>query len=245
MGSPILIAYDPGERFSSINTLAVGGGISWGTCLLSYRNLDFSRHTLDGAGFYVGCNTDEEIFFRYCHIELDKRHLIYLPRNRVTKLVAGISIGMSYGGILDIFDSVAKTVFWNVFRHFISNTIGGVAGLADLTVGTTTSIIDSGVFHGINGNDNFSLNINNFSTYEYCLVRFSAGALLGVAVNILLLGNFRKFTHYTLNEHKMPDNSWLIRYLYDVIAFSQCFVIIGEASAGLILPGGSANIVAT
>jgi len=37
----------------------------------------------------------------------------------------------------------------------------------------------------------------------------------------------------------------IVRYLYNVMSFTQCYTLIGEASAGLILPGGSVNIVAS
>ncbi len=244
MGSPIIMAYDSGESFSSINTLTLGVGVAWGTCLIAYRNLDFRREALDVSGLYVGLSTDEEIFNQYCNLDRESRERIHLPRRTSTKSVHGISFGLNAGGALDLFDSVSEAVLRPVFRELLSNTVG-LSGLTVGTAGGFMNMFDAGVFHGINGHTNFSININNFPTYEYCLVQFGVGALVSAALNILLIGNFRNLTHYIVDVNNMPDNFGLVRYLYNVMTMSRCYAVIGEASAGLILPGGSVNIVAT
>ena len=245
MASPILSAYDPGESFSSINTITIGGGLAWGSCLLAYRNLDFSREALDAARLYVGCNTDQEIFDQYCRLDRESRERIHLPRRTSTKPVRGISIGVSASGALDIFDSVAETVVRPLFRELLSNTVG-MAGLTTGTAGGFMNMFDAGAFHGMNGHSDFSFNVEEFSELEYCLVQFGVGALVSAAVNILLLGNFRNINYFVTNDQNIFEKAaGVSSYLYNVMSFYQCYTLIGEASAGLILPGGSINIVAT
>lgn len=245
MASPIIMAYHPGESFSSINTITIGGGIAWGTCLLAYRNLDFSRRALDDTRMYEGCNTDQEIFDQYCRLASQLRQRIHLPRRTCTKPVRGISIGISGGGALDIFDSVAETVLRPIFRELFSNTVG-LAGLTTGTAGGFMNMFDAGAFHGIGGNSDFAFNIDHFAHKEYCLIQAGIGAMVSAAVNILLLGNFRNINYFVANEmNPMEKVGGIASYLYNVMTQSQCYALIGEASAGLILPGGSINIVAT
>ena len=245
MASPIIMAYDPGESFSSLNTLTVGGGISWGSCLLAYRNLDFSRTALDAARLYEGCNTDQEIFDQYCRLDRESRERIHLPRHTSTKSVRGISIGLNAGGALDLFDSVAESVLRPVFRELFSNTVG-LTGLTVGTAGGFMNMFDAGAFHGMGGNSDFAFNIDHFDEKEYCLVQFGVGALVSAALNILLLGNFRNINYFVTNDMNAFEKvGGIASYLYNVMTQSQCYAVIGEASAGLILPGGSINIVAT
>jgi hypothetical protein len=238
------MAYDPGESFSSINTITVGGGIAWGTCLLAYRNLDFSREALDEAACYIGCNTDQEIFDQYCRLDHERRERIHLPRRTSTKSVRGISIGVSAGGALDLFDSIGDLVR-PVFRELISNTVG-MTGLTTGTAGGFMNMFDAGAFHGMNGHSDFSFNIDHFSELEYCMVQFGVGAFVSAGVNILLLGNFRNINYFVTNDQNPFEKiAGIASYLYNVMSFYQCYTLIGEASAGLILPGGAVNIVAT
>ena len=244
MASPLISAYNPGESFSSINTITVGGGIAWGNCLLAYRNLNFSRAALDEAGLYVGCNTDQEIFDQYCRLDRESRARIHLPRRTFSRSVSGISLGVSASGALDIFDSIGDLVR-PVFRELISNTVG-MAGLTTGTAGGFMNMFDAGAFHGMNGHDDFSFNIDNFSGFQCCLVQFGVGAFVSAALNILLLGNFRNISYFVTNEMNAFEKvAGIVRYLYNVMSFTQCYTLIGEASAGLILPGGSVNIVAS
>lgn len=245
MASPILLAHDPGESFSSITSLSLVGGIAWGSCLLAYRNLDFSREALDAARLYVGCNTDQEIFDQYCRLDRESRERIHLPRRTSTKSVRGISIGLSASGALDLFDSVAETVVRPFFRNLLADTVG-MAGLTTGTAGGFMNMFDAGAFHGMNGHSDFSFDIENFSELEYCMVQFGVGALVSAAVNILLLGNFRNINYFVTNDQNAFEKAaGIASYLYNVMSFYQCYTLIGEASAGLILPGGSINIVAT
>jgi len=239
------MAYDSGESFSSINTITIGGGIAWGDCLLAYRNLDFSRAALDEAACYIGCNTDQEIFDQYCRLDRQRRERIHLPRRTATKSVRGISIGISAGGALDMFDSIAESVLRPVFREVFSNTVG-LSGLTVGTAGGFMNMFDAGAFHGMGSHSDFSFNMDHFPEFEYCLLQFGVGALVSAAVNILLLGDFRNINYFVTNDlNAFEKVAAIASYLYNVMSLSQCYALIGEASAGLILPGGSINIVAT
>lgn len=242
MASPIIMAFEPGESFSSINTITVGGGIAWGECLLAYRNLDFSRGALDEAACFVGCNTDQEIFDQYCRLDHDRRERIHLPRRTFTRPVRGISVGVSASGALDIFDGIGDLVR-PLFRELISNTIGMV-GLTTGTAGGFMNMFDAGAFHGMNGNTDFSIDMERFSTYQCCMVQLGVGAFVAAAVNILYMGDFRNMYFHITNEMNVLEKiAGLMSYLADVIHHGQCYAVVGEASAGLILPGGSVNVV--
>ena len=86
-----------------------------------------------------------------------------------------------------------------VFQQAISNTIG-LSGLTTGTAGGFMNMFDAGAFHGINGHSDFSFTMDNFSTFEYCMVQFGVGAFVSAAVNILLLGNFRNISYFVRND---------------------------------------------
>ncbi|MBK8683792.1 MAG: hypothetical protein IPN26_01755 [Bacteroidetes bacterium] len=265
MPSPVFLAYDVGETFSSINTLTLGAGIAWGTCTLAYRTIDFSRERLDETGWFVNTPTDRDVYDQYCRLSRPLQEQLHLPRQTITKSVRGVSVGFSAGGVLDIFDNLPIRSIWDfteetieqaiqasnrrIAQEIVNNTVGIGSNAGGLTVGTAggfNQMFDAGVFYGMNGHDMFSLTPELINSYDFCLVQIGVGAGVSASCNFVFLGDFRDFSHYISLDREIYERIIGVgEYIYDVINRAHAFVLIGEAQAGVILPGGSINIVAT
>ena len=249
MPSPVFLAYDPGETFSSINTLTLGAGIAWGTCMLAYRTIDFRRERLDETGWFVDTFTDQDIYDQFCRLTRSFQEQLYLPRQTTTKSVSGVSIGLSAGGALDMFDNICEEMLRPLLRELFSNGIGLSSNIGGMTVGTAggfNQMFDAGAFHGMNGQTDFSLTPERIASYDYCLIQAGVGAVVSAAFNLVLLGDFRSLQSALSNEMNAFEKvAALCQYLYDVFSRARAYVLIGEAQTGVILPGGSLNIVGT
>lgn len=246
MPSPIFLAYELGETFSNINTFAIGNGIAWGSCMLAYREIDFSDSGERGPSrlSFRGCSTDEDRFELYVGADRRFRESVELPRRTASKPVRGVTLGFSAGGILDMFSNISDFV-----RRIFQEMLANVAGNASLTTGVTGGLFntwDGGVLHPLNGNTYYNLDIERFRNYNYCMIQGGVGAGVSANATLLFIGNFGSITHFTRDATatSLSEQS-ILSYLISVWNSAKCCALIQELSAGVILPGGGFNILSS
>jgi hypothetical protein len=261
MPSPVFLAFESGETFSSISTLSVVGGVAWGSCTLAYRTLDFRRERLDETGWFVNTPTDRDVYDQFCRLPSDYQERLFLPRRTTTKAVSGFSFGFGPGGAVSLLGEAAEEAIERVaapalhalvqgaLDDLINDTVGAVSNAGGLTVGTAGGFLhmfDAGTFHGMNGRDMFSLRPEQIASYDYCMLQVAFGAGVSASVNLLMLGDFRpRGDYFPMGQNDLERAMALYQYVSDINQRAQAFVVIGEAQAGLILPGGTINIVTT
>lgn len=281
MPAPVITAFEAGEQFSSISSLTLLLGVSWGTCSLPLRELDFRRETLESTGLYIGIEDNpEEAFDQYCRLDAASRRRIHLPRMVYSKTVHGFSIGLSLGGPVGNLSSAIEEGMLDASRALLRRFTQSAAQqvvtfMADAAqdatsyvssfgqVGTSGgffNMYDAGALHGVNGNDTLSLNIADIGGMNFCLLQLGGGCIAGAGINILLIGRFRSLSSaigtdlldtvlaiggmaHLLNA--VEFTGCLLSYFTEVFRNAYCYTIIGDASAGIILPGVDIKIVAS
>lgn len=220
--SVLVIRNPTGTQLTDITSIAVGGGIAFGTCHLQLASLMFDRATMANAsGFgswYVNA-TPQEIYEQYCRLDSRRREQIERLESPIVKRVSGISIGLSSGGSLDAITDVLHgpiTYGVNLFRsqirrpllNFIRNRLTSLADDArdlalsevddrfNLTTGVSGgffSSIDGGILRGANGYSSFGLDAAAIRNLNFAIIQIGGGLIVGAGINLLLIGNFRSF----------------------------------------------------
>jgi hypothetical protein len=243
MPSPLFLAYEAGETFSDISSIAITHGICWGTCTVPYARVDFSDSGEPSPSRirFGNCHTDEERFDLYSRLDGTFRRSLLLPRRVVQRTVFGITLGFNAGGALDMFSSVEDMVR-RIFREALSTT----AGNSGLTTGSSGGLMPSGVFlpYPNSGNTMFSIEEYQMDAYDFCLIQGVIGAGVSSSASLLLMGNYGSL-YNPFREHNVSslDNQSLVTFLLGVLRNTQYYNMIGDVNVGLILPGGNINFL--
>jgi|JI10StandDraft_1071094.scaffolds.fasta_scaffold54720_4 hypothetical protein len=257
-GHTYILGFDDGASYSSVNSFTIVVGASWGTVSLPITPLVFTRARL--TGYY-----DIERHFpdrgrpnnQYCYDDIysnliftDRRTFWGGPVINVNKRVHGINLGIESGGIFSAVENLIETVASQALRRILTALTG--VGLDSLAATISTDSL----IRGCNGIDTYNIPANTFSSERtnVCYIQAGVGCLVSSAISIMILGDFAPATDYLpLGErsyfgtplHNMQDPLGITRYLADVYVNMKAYCIIGDAAAGLILPGASIAIIAS
>lgn len=265
----IVIRNPPGEQFTNLTSLAIVAGVSFGTCYLRLRPLNFDSETLRAArgfGSYYATASPQEIFDQYLSLNRVDRERIEGEPVEIRKNVKGISIGINTGGSLDAVSdflerparmamamlrrSLRNRIVRRILAHIGVDAIGDVrdAGASSLTAGTSGgafSMWDGGALHGAAPYSTLDLNIERVQNLNICVLQLGGGIIVGAGFNIMFMGNFPSLNTLLSVDGVFTtdiDNS-LLFYIGNVLAHSECYAFIGDAAIGVILPGIDFNII--
>jgi len=270
MPSPIVLDFPAGQTFSDITSLALIGGVAWGSCNLCVSALDLSPETLRSTGHFADItNNPEEAWIQYCRLDRRSRERIQLPMRSFSKNVYGLAIGLSVGGPVG---SLARTVEYAAIssarflvRRFtsfvaarairlVSSAIEDVASAVSSggTVGTSggfLNMFDGGALHGLNGNNTLELDVSAIGRMNYCVLQLSGGCIAGAGVNLLLVGRFpslwARFTQAAMGQFLISGGFNnpvnVVTYMGDLLGY--CHDIFSEAYCFAIIGDAQFGLV--
>lgn len=269
MGSVVVIRNAPGRQFTDLTSLAIVGGIAFGSIYLRLCPLIFDPAVVRNAecfGSYYARASHQEIYDQYCRVDSIFREQLEGPGVEITKSVKGISIGISTGGSLDaVADFLERParIGWVMLRRTLGRRIGALreAALAaaddatSMGAGLLTSGTSGGLFQSIDGGalqsdtsiSTLDLSIERIQGMNMCVLQLGGGIIVGAGVNIVFIGNFPSLNTLLSVDGVFTtdvDNS-LFFYIGNVLAQSYCHAFIADAAIGAILPGIDLNIIGT
>ncbi|GEM_PF-1547217 len=233
--SVLVIKNPAGTQLTNITSIAVVGGIAFGTCHLQLATLQFDRATMaraSGFGSYYVTATQQEIYEQYCRLDSRRREQIERLESPIIKRVSGITVGLSSGGSLDAITDVLHgpigrgiDLLQNRIRrpllNFIRNRVLNLADIGrdyaitvadqqfELTTGVSGgmfSSIDGGILRGANGYSNFGLDVNAIRNLNVAIIQVGGGLIVGAGVNLLVIGNFRSFRSMISSFRSLGDS---------------------------------------
>ncbi|CAN5150814.1 hypothetical protein BH09BAC4_BH09BAC4_22170 [soil metagenome] len=245
--SPIILGFEPGESLSSLNSIIVGVGWSWGTVTMPFTPLEFTPERIakalgPGSGYLNGhLHLTNQAFYEntYTNLPLVEKKKFWGTKNSVTKQVRGLAFGISGGGLLKeaaeaVVEGVAKLGLQVIIRKIIEKHLKAVSldALQSSTSGDAT-------LYGLNGNDTYNLYMVDFNK-ETNIFFINAGisAIAAASLNLAFVGYFPTMPS-TMPLQDLPD------YLWDCANKAIAFTVVNDAALGLIMPGGTISIISS
>ncbi|MEZ4905205.1 MAG: hypothetical protein R2822_27365 [Spirosomataceae bacterium] len=239
MGTPIILGFGDGESLSSINTITVGAGISWGKVTLPFVPLLFTPSRIaEVLGSQNGYTTGRSVLTNqnfydqtYSNLPLSFQKKFWGTPTKIEKPVGGWAIGLSGGAVIS---SAAKALI-SVLRPMVGRLLSSISLDA-----TQVSASLNAPLHGMNGRDMYNLNEAEFASCNIFFINAGVGCLMQSSLNIIFVGNFPRMD---ISNHVNPLT--LIAHISNVYSQSIAWAVVGDAAAGLIFPGASISFISS
>ena len=258
--------YTDDQMFTDTSSFSLLVGGTWGECDLCISKVDLSNEALENDRMFTNINLNdaEAVYDQYCNLPFSYQERHFGVRQTLNRDICGIALGAS------------TTILKNLISNLIVQKIGDffVNDTAELVTGAAqTGFASSGrVFKGLNGYETFYLGHEDLTNLNVFLIQFSAQAVLGVACNIVFIGNFSSVNSILLSSRTVTASvsslvslivgattpiastqfvtgltanvsSAIASYVNEVMDNSIGWAIINEAAAGVLLPGIDVKIL--
>ncbi len=245
------MGFEPGESLSSLNSIILGVGWSWGTVTMPFTPLEFTPERIakalgPGSGYLNGhLQLTNQAFYEntYSQLPLVEQKKFWGDKNSVTKQVRGVAVGISGGKLLaDAAEAALKGVVLGaaklglriVIRKIIEKHLKAVSldALQSSTSGNAT-------LYGLNGHDTYNLYMIDFNREtNIFFINAGIGAIAAASLNLAFVGYFPSMPS-TMPIQDLPD------YLWDCANKAIAFTVINDAALGLIMPGASLTVISS
>ncbi len=143
--------------------------------------------------------------------------------------------------------AASKIASWVKGKIYSVISSGAKGSNLDALQSSTSS---NSMLHGMNGRDTYNFDISNFKSGEMniCIFQGAITAVTGLALNIMFIGNFKKFDYASFlklaalnNGSPYPIVTFLSSYYLDVFNKSFAWAVVADASIGIQnFPGAQA-----
>lgn len=241
MPSPIILGFEPGDSLSTLNSIVIGVGWSWGTVTMPFTPLEFTPERIAAAlgprsGYLDGrLPLNNQTFYEntYTNLPLAYQKKFWGAKSPVTKKVGGKSIGLGAGKILtDAATAVAEQLAKTVLRRILSQLLKRVS--LDKLQSSTSS---DATLYGLNGRDTYNMRMTDFtSDTNLFFVNAGIGAVTQASINVVFIGNFPTIPS---GMRSLPG------YIQDIYNQAVAWTVIADAAIGVIPPGGNVSIISS
>lgn len=238
MASPVILGFEPGSSLSSLNSIVVGAGVSWGTATLPLVPLLFTPQRMAAAlgennGYATGRVpfTNQRFYNEtYSNLPLTYKHQFWGSPTTIERNVSGIAIGLSGGAIMSAASSAIRTV--------LNKIVGGIVSSVGLDALQSSTSLDA-LLYGMNGRGTYDTNIPVFSPRtNIFFINMGIGCVTQGAFNIVFIGDFPS-THEYVNPLR------LVTHLWHVYQNTKAYAFVADAAVGFIMPGASVAFMST
>jgi hypothetical protein len=238
MASPIILGFDPGSSLSSLDSIVVGAGVSWGTITLPMVPLLFNQERIAAAlgpnnGYATGrASLDNQGFYNntYSGLPLTYKHQFWGPPTTIQKRVSGVAIGLSGGAIMSAASSAIKSV--------LNRIVGGIVTSVGLDALQSSTSLDA-LLYGMNGRGTYDENVPVFSSRtNIFFINMGIGCVTQGALNIVFIGDFP-------STHDYSNPLAFVGHLWSVYQNSKAYAFVADAAVGFIMPGASVAFMST
>ena len=213
MPSPIILGFGQKKTLSSMNSIVVGGGVTWGTATIPLVPLLFTPERIGdvlGPNFidanYNGGRLPIDIkqFYddRYTRFGTGTQHQFWGPTAPIDKKVMGVAYGLGVGSGAIVGNILVKAI--KLLLNFFSTV-----NLTIIQDKILSSVSDSASYnsliHGINGESTYNMDVSALSTTDnnILIINAGVGALVQGSVNILFIGKFPSIKTIKFPEHML------------------------------------------
>lgn len=218
---PVEIVFKEKESMATLNSLALGIGLSRGSVMIPFTALDFSyerKKSAFGEQFAIANrHMSNEVFYNNFYSGIpssDKQKFRNSPRiieRNVVGLLVSLDLLKSAEAINTLIkgELLARTVFQKIvskIRNAISQALGSI-GLDS----SQTGISSNGLVYGKNGADTYNMNIDRLASDDIniCIIQGAIGAFVGTGLNLVCFGNFPTWQQY-LASNKNRTNPYYL-----------------------------------
>lgn len=267
MPTPIIIAFEGAKSLTSMNSITLGVGVTWGSATIPLIPLIFTQDRMEGiinqeSTFYdlrTPVNNEEFYNKAYVDCSTNSKHHFRGAITTIDRKVMGGAFGISTGGGSE---SEAATILVKGFKFlwsFFSNV--NLAIVQD----RFGSVSSNSLVHGINGENTYNLDVSTLSTNDnnVLIINAGAGAVVQSSVNILFIGKFPSIKTIKFPEHMFSNVAQstfnpikiaemvkdavefdieIMKYFWNVKKHAHAYAFIADASYGVILPGATISI---
>lgn len=239
MATPVILGFGDGDSLSSINTITVGAGISWGKVTIPFVPLLFTPEKIaEVLGPQNGYTTGRSVltnqtFYEqtYSGLPLSFQKRFWGVPTKVEKSVGGWALGLSGGAIM----SSAAKALTSMLRPIVARLLSSVS----LDAAQVSTSINA-TLYGMNGRDTYNMNEAEFSSCNIFFINAGIGCLVQSSLNIVFIGNFPRMD---MSNHINPLT--LIAHIGQVYSNSIAWAVVGDAAAGMIFPGASISFISS
>ncbi len=236
MPSPIIFGFKEGDSLSSMNSLVIGAGATWGSVKMPFVPLEFTPERLADAigpqnGYATGrLRLTNQIFYdqTYSGLPLATKRKFWGEARVLEKNAKGISLGLSGGAIMNSAAQALQSALRPIIRRLVSSV--------SLDVLQKSTSLDA-TLYGLDGRDTYNLNESDFRNANILFINAGLGALTQASLNLVFVGNFPSCN--SMNPIR------LVGHLHDVYRRASAWTIVPDGAVGVILPGASISIIAS
>lgn len=249
--TPIILGFEPGESLSSLNSIIVGVGWSWGTVTMPFTPLEFTRERIadvlgPGSGYLNGhLPLNNKAFYEntYSKLPLTYQRKFWGDKNSVAKQVRGVAVGLGAGKLLaDAAQAALKGITLVVAKIALKQIVGKIVEKYLKTTSLDalqSSTSGDATLYGLNGNDTYNLYMDDFNrATNIFFINAGVGAVAAASLNVAFVGPFPTMPS-TMPLQDLPD------YIWDCSNKAIAFTVVNDAALGLIMPGGNISVISS
>lgn len=177
--------FPDGQTFSDIGSVAIVVGGAWGECNLCLSRVDLSRSRLQQSrrfDFDLNTLSNDAIYDRWYRMNPTDQRDFFSGGISIRKRVWGFAAGASYTALADVFGNGLRGIAASISTDFVDY-------VNVLSANWSASL---SIFRGIGNYNTKFLGHENLRNLNICVLRGSLTAfVLGVACNLVIIGNFR------------------------------------------------------